>query len=142
MCIGKAQSRQKSFYDQKSRPPNFAVGERVFLFKPSEKTGEARKLARPYHGPYRVTRLDTNTAHICRVDRPQEEAILVALGRLRRCPLEIGEDFWPPSKPRRKAATVTRETSSMDTTAPQERVPADSGASTDMPVPMEKQGDK
>ena len=39
-CVGKAQKRQKAMYDRKSRPPNFTVGERVFLLKPSEKTGE------------------------------------------------------------------------------------------------------
>jgi len=49
--IKKAQKNQKSYYDRKSRPPNFAVGERVFLLKLAEKTGEGRKLARPYHGP-------------------------------------------------------------------------------------------
>ena len=51
-CIRRAQNRQKTFYDKKSRPPNFSVGERVFLFQPAEKTGEARELSRPYHGPY------------------------------------------------------------------------------------------
>ena len=48
-CIGKAQKNQKEFYDRKSRPPNFRIGDRAFLFKPAEKTGAARKLARPYH---------------------------------------------------------------------------------------------
>ena len=40
--IKKAQHRQKAQYDKKSRPPNFLVRDRVFLFKPAEKTGEAR----------------------------------------------------------------------------------------------------
>ena len=104
-CIGRAQGRQKTYYDKKSRPPRFTVGDRVFLFKPAEKTGEARKLSRPYHGPYRVVQLDTNTVHIRRVDCPQEDAILVALDRLRRCPLEIGDEFWPPDKKAAKRAS-------------------------------------
>ena len=29
-------------------------GERVFLYHPADKTGEACKFARPYHGPYRI----------------------------------------------------------------------------------------
>lgn len=82
-CIRKAQKRQKQFCDQKSTLPNFRVGERVFLFKPAEKTGEAHKFARPYHGPLRVLELDVNTARIRRVDKPQEEPILVSLDRLR-----------------------------------------------------------
>ena len=60
--IGRAQKRQKNFYDQGKRLPMFTVGDRVFLHKPAEKAGEARKLARPFHGPYRVLELDTNTA--------------------------------------------------------------------------------
>ena len=50
--IGKVQKRQKDLHDQKSRSPSFSVGERVFLYKPAEKTGESPKLARPFHGPY------------------------------------------------------------------------------------------
>ena len=96
--VGKAQKRQKTYYDRKARPPNFAVGERVFLLKPAERTGEGRKLARPFHGPYRVVEISSNDAHIRRVDRPQDEPILVALDRLRRCPEEIPDEFWPKDK--------------------------------------------
>ena len=99
--ITKAQRRQKSHYDKKSKPSTFVVGERVFLLKPAEKTGATRKLARPYHGPYRVTEVSTNDAYIRRVDKPQSDSILVALQRLRRCPDEIPDEFWPPDKPRR-----------------------------------------
>ena len=52
-------------------------------FKPAEKTG---KLARAYHGPYRIIELETNTARIRRIDKPNEDPMLVALDRLRRCP--------------------------------------------------------
>lgn len=50
--VEKAQKRQKANYDKKRRPCNFVVGEHVFLFKPADKTGASRKLARPFHGPY------------------------------------------------------------------------------------------
>ena len=93
----KAQKRQK-VNDKKSHSSDFVVGERVFLFKPAEKTGESRKLARPFHGPYRVIKLGTNTARIHRVDKPWEEPMLVALQRLRHCAEEIAEEFWPPDK--------------------------------------------
>ena len=74
------------------------VGERVFLYKPEKKTGKNRKFARPFHGLYHIVEVDVNTAKIMRVDRPQEEPILVAVDRLRRCPDEIGDEFWPPGK--------------------------------------------
>ena len=110
--IKKAQHRQKAQYDKKSRPPNFLVGDRVFLFKPAEKTGEARKFARPFHGPFRVLELDTNTAKIRRVDKPQEEPILVALDRLRRCPEGVPDVFWPPGRAGRgRPATAPRAVS-------------------------------
>lgn len=67
------------------------------MLKTSEKTGERHKLVRPY-GPYRVVSITTNNASLCRVDKPQEEPILVALSRFRRCPEEIKDEFWPPDK--------------------------------------------
>ena len=112
--VQKAQKQQKKTYDQHSRPPNFKVGERVFLFKPTERTGENRKLARAYHGPYRVTKLTTNNAHIRRVDKPEDESLLVAIDRLRRCPDEVADIFWPPDqsvkKQKRAAATRNQKT--------------------------------
>ena len=62
--VTKAQRKQKEFYDQKSQPARFSVGERVFLFKPAEKTGEKRKFARPIHGPYRIVEVGENTAKV------------------------------------------------------------------------------
>ena len=36
------------------------------------------------------------------MDRPQSEPILVYLDRLRHCPGEVGDEFWPPSKTPKK----------------------------------------
>ena len=44
--------------------------------------------------------MDTNTAHIRRVDRSQDSTSMVALDRLRRCPNEVKDEFWPPDKQR------------------------------------------
>ena len=112
-CIRKAQKRQKDVYDRKVRPPNFKVGDRVFLFKPADKTGPLRKFARPYHGPFRVVEMDVNTAKIRRVDRPEDDAILVAVDRLRHCPSEVPDAFWPPAK---QKGGKTKKTQAGDTT--------------------------
>ena len=69
--VGKAQKRQKSFYNKRARETNFSVGEHVFLLKPAETTGANRKFARPFHGPYRVVSVEPNNACIRRVDRPK-----------------------------------------------------------------------
>ena len=65
-----AQKRQEDHYDRSTTTLLFREGERVFLYKPMEKTGEARKLARAFHGPYRVREMGDNTASIVWVDRP------------------------------------------------------------------------
>ena len=105
--IKKAQKQQKKTYDQHARPPNFTVGERVPLFKPTERTGEKRKLARAYHGLCRVIKLTSNNAHIRRVDRPEDDLLLVAMDRLKRCPDEVCDTFLPPDRPTRNQITET-----------------------------------
>ena len=112
--VGKAQKRQKAFYDKKAREPNFTTGERVFLLKPSETTGASRKFARPFHGPYRITSVEANNACVRRVDRPQDEPILVALQRLRRCPDEVGDEFWPPDSQKKRGRPKTVRVSGVD----------------------------
>jgi hypothetical protein len=99
---GQAQKQQKNHYDKKSTSVPFRPGERVFLYKPVEKTGEARKLARPFYGPYRIVDMDSNTATTTRIDRPEEELLLVAIEKLRRRPDEIGPGFWPADGRRKK----------------------------------------
>ena len=131
--IGKAQKRQKSYYDRDKKLPNFVEGDRVFLFKPAEKTGEGRKLARAYHGPYRIVELATNTARIRRIDKPNEDPMLVALDRLRRCPKEITEEFWPPDKPkarnsRKKKSDKHLTTPSQDLQSGSDRTKVTSGS--------------
>ena len=107
-CIGKAQKKQKEYYDRRAKPPRFRVGDRVFLFKPADKSGPLRKFARPYHGPYRVVEMDCNTAQIRHVDKPEGDTMLVALDHLRYCPEELvpDNDFWP--HPKRKKSRKKR----------------------------------
>ena len=62
--IGRAQKRQKAYYDKRAQLSRFAGGERVFLLKPSETTAVSRKFARPFHGSYRITGVDMNNAYI------------------------------------------------------------------------------
>ena len=90
------QKRQRIYCDRKPRPPQFFTDNRVFLHKPAEKTGEGRKLERPYHGPYQIIELTVNNAQIRRIDMPHDEPIQVALDRLRRCPVEVPGEFQPP----------------------------------------------
>ena len=64
-----------------------------------------RKFARPFHGPYRIVKVDENTAKVRRVDQPEDEPILVAQKWLRRCLLEISNECWLPLKTKGKRVT-------------------------------------
>lgn len=46
--------------------------------------------------------MDVNTAKIRRVNRPDEDTLLVAVDRLRHCPTEVPDAFWPPARQRGK----------------------------------------
>ena len=130
--VGKAQKRQKAFYDKRAREPNFNVGERVFLLKPAETTGANRKFARPFHGPYRITDMETNNAYIRRIDRPQDEPILVALQRLRKCPDEVADEFWPPDSRTKKGKS--KVTSGRNTTDVTKSIEEDKAVESELPT--------
>ena len=45
------------------------------------------------------------------IDRPQETPIRVAMDRIRRCPKEVPNTFWPEHKKQTKPAEGTNSTS-------------------------------
>ena len=73
--IQKAQEKQRRFYDRQSRNPKFQVGDRVMVFMPSETIGKDRKLARPYHRPYRVINITPTNAEVQLIQYPSEPTI-------------------------------------------------------------------
>ena len=68
------------------------------VFMPSETTGKDRKLARPYHGPYRVVSLTATNAEVKLIENPKESSIFVALDRLRKCYPEQSNATWTGRK--------------------------------------------
>ena len=108
--IQSLQKKQKQNYDKRVKDNIFKVGGRVFLYKPAAKSGKAYQFACPYYGPYRIVELTTNDAKICPVDKPSEEPIFVALDRLRRCPEEIGDEFWPTRAKKKDTHSQTTKT--------------------------------
>lgn len=84
--IKKAQKRQKKNYDRHARQPTYQVGDRVFVYVPSAKSGKAYKFALPYKGPYCVLDISDNVACLQLVDQPKSDTIRVAISRLRHCP--------------------------------------------------------
>lgn len=52
-----AQRAQKLQYDRHAKVPSFCIGDRVMVYMPGEVQGKDRKLAQPFHAPYRIVSL-------------------------------------------------------------------------------------
>lgn len=111
--VKKAQKRQKSTFDRQARQPTYSVGERVFVYMPAAKASKAYKFARPFYGPYRVVTYNTGL-EVRPVDRPIQIPFRISFKRVRRCPEQIPDSFWP-SKESAKRTPQARATSSPDT---------------------------
>ena len=108
-----AQANQQTQYNKKSRDVNLKVGDRVMVLMPMETTGDRRKLARPFHGPFRVLALTPTNAEVRLVDDPKAASIFVALDRVRLCFPEQGNETWTgKSKRKRRAATRSADAGS------------------------------
>ena len=70
--IKEAQQKQKAAYDQRSSDPQYKVGDRVMVYMPQEVSGKDRKLARPFHGPFRIINLTPTNAEVQLVEKPEE----------------------------------------------------------------------
>lgn len=54
------------------------------------KQGKAHKFARPFTGPYQVTKLYSIGADLKLISKPAAAVIRISLDRIRLCPSEIG----------------------------------------------------
>ena len=93
--VRKAQSRQKRQHDKRARPTKFHPGQRVFVFMPAAAQGKTRKFARPYYGPYGVKEASEQGVVVQPIDNPRGKEIRVSLARVRCCPTQLGDEFWP-----------------------------------------------
>ena len=108
--VQQAQRQQKLAYDRHVRPQVFKPGDRVFVFMPGAKQNKAYKFAQAFHGPYRVKKVVETSIVVLPVDRPTQEPIM---DRVRRCPRQIQDTFWPS-----KMKTSATEVESRSTTSP------------------------
>uniref|UniRef100_A0A914X6C2 RNA-directed DNA polymerase n=2 Tax=Plectus sambesii TaxID=2011161 RepID=A0A914X6C2_9BILA len=106
--IEKAQRRQKEYYDKQQPASKFAVGQRVLVYMPIEKSGKLRKLNRPNYGPFYISNLTDSNAEVELATDPTDR-MFVALDRLRPCPPEIPSDqtYTGKRKRRRRAKQGT-----------------------------------
>ena len=78
--IKDSQKKQK-FHNNRAMDPKIAVGDRVFVYFPSKKTGKSYKFARPFQGPYLVQKVHSNGIQLTRIGHPRSHPLRVALNR-------------------------------------------------------------
>ena len=101
--IKRAQTTQKRCYDQSAKKVSIKPGDRVMVHMPAEVQGKTWKLARPFHGPYRVLTVTDTNAEVRLVDQPASEPIFVHLNRVRPCHPQQGDTVWTgPNRKRRR----------------------------------------
>ena len=121
-----AQMKQKKQYDRSSTPPTLKVSDRVMVYMPSEVKGKNRKLARPFHGPYRVLSVTPTNAEVRLVDDLTSAPIFVSLDRVRHCYPEQEDICWTGGRKRRKARSPTQP----DAPPPEEQTAPYTGPTT------------
>ena len=111
--IARAQKHQKTYYDKKAKKPQHVVGGRVMVYMPYEDQGKNRKMALPYHGPYRIIEVRPNNCVLVRpVDKPDDQPIFVSMDRIVSCPKELSDVSWlgPSSRKRKTPSKKTHST--------------------------------
>ena len=106
--INGAQQAQKIQFDKKAKVPKLSHGDRVMVYMPAEAQGKTRKLARPFHGLYRILSLTSTNAEVVLVEKPSEPSIFVALNRIRLCYPEMEDTAWTGPKQRKKYKKAAR----------------------------------
>ena len=96
--IATAQSKQKRNYDVGSSDVSLKVGDGVMVEMPGEIRGNAWKLSRPFHGPYRVLSITPTNVEVRLADQPDADPMNVSLKRVRPCFDELPDKSWTGHK--------------------------------------------
>ena len=78
------------------------VGDRVMVHMPAEAQGKNWKLARPFHGSYRILGSTPTNVEVRLVDDPTANSLLVSWDRVRLCYPEQGNETWTGPRRQRK----------------------------------------
>ncbi len=107
--IGGTQAVQKRQYNRAAKDPKLRCGDRVMVYMPSEVQRKNTKLARPYHGPYRVLNVTPTNAEVVMIDQPRDPPIFVSLSRVCHCYEEMADVSWSgPRQKRRRRRTRSK----------------------------------
>ncbi|MCP4490030.1 MAG: hypothetical protein GY820_22325, partial [Gammaproteobacteria bacterium] len=115
-----AQKAQKGYakqYDKNKKGHKLQVGERVLWFRPQDLSGDDRKFALPYIGPYIVTKLKGLNNVYIRLENSTQEPFIVNVDQLSRCyaglsvegPLQFSHTVSPRRANHRRRAKIKND---------------------------------
>ena len=85
--------KYKTTYDRRSQDMDFQVGDWVLVRSPQDESGKMRKLARPWHGPYRVISKNDPDITAVKVYAPQDGQVQVHQSCVVHCPPEFPDGY-------------------------------------------------
>ena len=81
------------------------------VYMPYEDQGKNRKMALPYHGPYRIIEVRPNNCVLVRpVDKPDDQPIFVSMDRIVPCPNELSNVSWLGPRTRKQKRNPSQKT--------------------------------
>ena len=92
--IRRAQKKYKYQYDRRARTTECQVGDWVLIRFPREETGANRKLAQPWHGPYRVISIDGPDVTAIKVYFPEKKSIHIHRSRVQPSPAGFPAGYY------------------------------------------------
>ena len=66
----------------------------VLVKFPADESDKLQKLARPWHGPYRVTEVNEPNISVSNVYHPKKETIKIHQSRVKHCPVNFPAGFY------------------------------------------------
>ena len=105
--LSAAKTVQKRHFDQlhEAAVPDVKLGDRVVVRFRAEETSRDRKIARPWHGPYRVTAVDLPNVSAKPIYASDSSAITVHLDRVRLLPPAFPPGWYYYGGKRHRLAT-------------------------------------
>ena len=111
--MGQKLNRQKEFYDEKKHGQPYSQGELVWLHSPAIPRGQARKLHRPWTGPYKILRRLSDSNYRIQDVQSRRRRYIVHFDRLKHCPPDVRLPQLSPhnhSSPNPSAPAPPRDT--------------------------------
>ena len=87
--MGRKLERQKELYDRKAHGDPYKVGDLVWLHSPAVPRGQAKKLYRPWTGPFRIVRKLSDAVYRVQHTQARRKRLVVHFDRLKPCPPDV-----------------------------------------------------